>query len=311
MSTPNPQSPKASCRVIGEADHAAVAALLARGFPGRSAAFWRRGLDRQRARDLPPDVPRYGYLLESAGAVRGAVLLIYSVRRRADGTPALQCNLSSWFVDPAFRGYATLLTSIAQKNRDVTFVNLTPARNTWPIVEAQGFRTAGTGLFVSCPILSGRAAGPVEVVGPATAGQETAGQETAGHETARIVGLPDAERDLLASHAALGCLSLVCRTPEGPAPFILIPFRIRGGRMPLPAVRLIYARGHDEYRRCAGALGRFLLPRGRLFVLVGADGPIPGLAGLFTAQRGRRYVRGPYPPGLCDLTDSELVLFGV
>ena len=39
-------------------------------------------------------------------------------------------------------------------------------------------------------------------------------------------------------------------------------------------------------------------------------GPVPGLAGVYTETRGRKYFKGPHPPRLADLTDTELVFYG-
>jgi hypothetical protein len=64
--------------------------------------------------------------------------LIYSskvIEREA----ATCCNVSSWYVDPAFRNYAALFASMTQKRKDITYLNVTPAVATWPILEAQGF----------------------------------------------------------------------------------------------------------------------------------------------------------------------------
>ena len=57
--------------------------------------------------------------------------------RVEDGEAFLRCNVSSWYVEEQFRNYATLLTTMAQKNKHVTYVNISPAANTWPIIEAQ------------------------------------------------------------------------------------------------------------------------------------------------------------------------------
>lgn len=284
---------KTQCKVIEDADLQSVAELLAQGFSGRKAADWLAGLRRQGARDVPAGWPRYGYRLDAAGRTVGVLLVLYTARD-IEGETVLRCSLSSWYVDPDFRSHATLLTSVAQKLRTTSYVNLTAAPHTWPIIEAQGFKCAGTGTFFSFPLVSGGASARVAVLG-----------------SDPVPGLSEAEHDLLRRHATLGCRSLVCRTGEGALPFILAPFRVRRGRLTLPGMRLIYARDLDSYRLCARALGAFLAVRGRAFVALSADGPVPGLRGIFTTQRGRRYVRGPHPPSPYDLTDSEFVVFQV
>jgi len=45
-------------------------------------------------------------------------------------------------------------------------------------------------------------------------------------------------------------------------------------------------------------------------VLIDANSAVAGLAGLYTEKRGRKYFKGPHPPRLADLTDTELVLYG-
>jgi hypothetical protein len=287
--------PMIRCREIGEADIEAVAELLTRGFVGRSRDYWMQGLRRQAARAVPLGYPRFGYMLDNEGAPVGVLLLIYTSR----GTAAcadIRCNLSSWYVAPAFRNYASMLTKIAQRHKDVTYINISPAIRTWPIIEAQRFQTYCRGLFVSVPALSR--------VTPRARIDIVTGDATA------IAGLSAAEADLLTNHAGSGCLSLVCRTADGVFPFILLPMRIRRGWIALPAMQLIYCRDIADYVACAGAIGRHLLARGKPAVICDANGRIPGLFGFYTEARGRKYFKGPQPPRLGDLTDTELVIYG-
>jgi hypothetical protein len=287
---------KLRCREISEADLDAVADLLTRGFVGRSRHYWMQGLRRQAAREVPNGYPRFGYMLDNDGMPVGVLLLLYSSRMNG-GETAVHCNLSSWYVDPAFRNYAPLLTKIAQKNKEVTYLNISPATWTWPIIEAQGFNSYCSGLFFSLPVLSRLEPGlTVDTISP---------------DAQAIEGLPDPEVELLASHAQYGCLSLVCRTPGGdPFPFILIPMRIRRGWIAPPAMQLVYCRDIAEYVRCAGAIGRLLIRHGKLSVILDSNGPVPGLVGIFFRARGRKYFKGPHRPRLADLTDTELVLYG-
>jgi hypothetical protein len=283
------------CREMSEPDIEAVAELLTRGF-GRSLDYWLQGLRRQAVREVPQGYPRFGYMLDDGDAPVGALLLLYGVKK--DGSEeTIYCNLSSWYVEPAFRNYAPLLTKIAQKNKEVTYINISAATWTWPIIEMQGFRSYCSGLFFSVPVLS--LAGPrikIEAVTP---------------NTAAIDGLSAAEVELLTRHARYGCLSLVCRTADGEAlPFILQPLRIRKGWIAAPAMQLIYCRDIAEYVRCAGPIGRRLLSRGMISVVLDANGRVLGLVGLYTEMRGRKYFKGPHQPRLADLADTELVLYG-
>src|SRR5215813_5236749 len=140
------------------------------------------GLKRQAARrDVPQGYPRFGYMLDHQGSPVGVLLLIYSLRE-ADGESAVHCNLSSWYVEPAFRNYAPMLTSIAQRHKDVSYFNISPAHWTWPIIEAQGFRAYCKGLFFSFPALSRKLPGAsVKFVSP---------------DAKAIDGLPPADAEL-------------------------------------------------------------------------------------------------------------------
>ena len=283
-------------REIQESDLEAIADLLTRGFVHRSRQYWMRGLRRQGARSLPPDVPRFGYLMESDGKPVGCLLLIYSTKT-IDGTTTICCNNSSWYVDPEFRNYAALFASMTQKRKDVTYFNVTPATATWPILEAQGFRIYCRGLYFSFPILSRNGRGMrVEAITP---------------DTTAVAGLPDDELLLLKRHAGYGCLSLVCRTADEVLPFVFFPLRKRRGIIPLPALQLGFCREISDFAGCTGAIGRYLLRRGSPVVILDANGPIAGLAGIYSEARGRKYFKGPHQPRLGDLADTELAIFGM
>ena len=86
---------------------------MTRGFAGRSRDYWMQGLRRQAAREVPNGYPRFGYMLDNDGMPVGVLLLLYTSRING-GETTIQCNLSSWYVEPAFRNYAPLLTKIAQ-----------------------------------------------------------------------------------------------------------------------------------------------------------------------------------------------------
>ena len=287
---------KVRCREITEADIDAVGDLLARGFYWRPRSYWTQGLRRQAVRDVPKGYPRFGYMIDHEGLPVGVLLLIYSTR--FDGAErGIYCNLSSWYVAPPFRNYAPLLTRIAQKNKEVTYVNISPAGFTWPIIEAQGFRSYCSGLFFSFPLLSRLKSGmTIEIV---------------SGDVGAVEGLPPPEAELLTRHVQYGCLSLVCRTGTGEAlPFILSPVRIRRGWIAPPAMQMIYCRDIGDYVRCAGIIGRLLLRRSKISVLLDSNRSIDGLTGIYTKARGRKYFKGPHQPRLADLTDTELVLYG-
>jgi len=75
-------------------------------------------------------------------------------------------------------------------------------------------------------------------------------------------------------------------------------------------MRIIYCRETIDYVVCAGAIGRFLLKRGRISVALDANGPVKDLIGIYREPIGRKYFKGPRCPELADLLDTELVIYG-
>jgi hypothetical protein len=286
---------KVRCREIGSADLDAIVDLLTRGFASRSRDYWRAGLRRQSARDVPEGFPHVGYMLDHGGIPVGVLLLLYTARE--DGfASSIRCNVSSWYVDPAFRSYAPMLATVAQRHKDVTYVNISPARWTWRTIEAQGFRAYCRGSFFSFPALERPAKGMrVEVV---------------RQNVESIGGLSEAEVALLARHAAYGCLSLVCRSADSRTfPFVLQPMCASPRQILLRTMQLIYCRDVADYVACAGAIGRFLLRLGRITVALDANGRIEDLVGLYREPLGRKFFKGPQRPRLADLSDTELVIY--
>jgi hypothetical protein len=283
-------------REITEHDLDAVGDLLTRGFVHRPRTYWMRGLRHQAARDVPPDAPRFGYLMEHDGQLVGCLLLICG-RRTIDGVIAETCNVSSWYVDSAFRNFGALFASMVQKRKDVTYFNITPVRPTWPILEAQGYTSYCSGRYFALPWLSRQ--GATMSIERVTAGSET------------IEGLSAEDIAMLRRHAGYGNLSLICRGGGRTLPFIFLPLRKRRGFIPMPAMQLAYCPSTAEFTACAGALGRYLLLSGKPVVILDANGPLAGLPGHYSEAQGRKYFRGPHRPRLGDLSDTELAIYGL
>jgi hypothetical protein len=281
------------CREIGEADLGGIIDLLRRGFPGRRASYWTQGFARMAALDVPVGYPRFGFMMESADVPVGVILTMY--HRSSDAPDLVRCNLSSWYVAPDFRSYASLLISVVLRHREVIYINISPAPQTWPTVEAQGFVRYVAGQYVAFPLLK-------------PSGVGLAAEKFSSE--ASYAGLSANERQILADHAIFGALSLVCRRDDGDLPFVFTGFSIRAGRVRLPCVRLIYCRDIKDFSACAGAISRFLLRRGVVAVLCDANGTVPGLPGFYTERLGRKYFKGTKVPRLGDLAYSELAVFG-
>jgi hypothetical protein len=283
--------PDIRCRQIEEGDAPAVAGLLTRGFPSRGGEFWRHALDQLTQRNPPEGLPRYGYVLESSRTPVGVILLICAAMP-VDGGFAPRCNLSSWYVEPAFRAYAPMLVSQALRHKDVTYTNISAAPHTWPIIEAQGFRRYSDGIFVALPAL-------------AFGGEKADVFDARRKPSARFDRF---DQETLTQHAAHGCISLWCESAERAYPFVFRPRLVKGC---VPCAQLIYCRDISDFGRFAGAVGRYLAWRGRPVVIVDANAPISGLVGVFRRGSKPKYYRGPQRPRLGDLAYSEYAILGV
>ena len=281
------------CRQITETDIDAVASLLARGFPAHNRAFWQAAFAQLTRHEPPPGLPKYGYLLESNGITVGAILLI-SAAMRSGGAVGIRCNLSSWYVEPAFRAYAPMLVSHALRHKDVTYLNASSAPHTRPIIEAQGFSRYCDGVFVAMPMLQGLFGGPrVEVI---------------DGRRQPAVAFDPVDREVMIEHAAHGCITLWSVTAERAYPFVFRPRLVKGF---VPCAQLIYCSDVGDFARFAGPIGRILARHGQPFVVIDANGRIPGLFGWFSRGSMPKYFKGPQRPRLGDLAYTEHAVLGV
>jgi hypothetical protein len=287
-------SPRIKARQITEADAAAVSDLLGRGFgEQRSRKFWHFVLRRLAERTVPAKYPRYGYLLESDRRPVGVFLQIFSTVW-SGGTPKTRCNVSSVYVDPAFRMYAPFLELQTFRCKNVTVLDVTPGPKRYAVVEARGYTRYSNGIFVALPALSGpRGVAPVRVL-----------------KAPARPDVPFDEHDhaLLLDHADFGCTSFWCVTPEKAHPFVFRPCVLKGV---LPAAHLVYCRDIDDFARFARPIGLFLARRLQFLVMIDANAPLDGLPGKFFPGKMPRYFRGPDQPRLGDLAYTEIALFGI
>lgn len=280
------------CREIGSADLDRIADLLTRGFPVRTREFWVRALRRLSKHCTPPGFPKYGYMLECNGNPVGVILMICS-SIEVGSEKRIRCNVSSWYVEPAYRVYGAILVSHALKHEPATYFNITPDPSTLPILEAQGYMRYCSGRFLAIPALSVRPWGArVTAVGPGTRADQH---------------LRSSEINLLLTHAAYGCISVTCSWANRRHPFMFLPRRKAGV---IPFAYLAYCRGLDDFVEFAAPLGRFLALRGFLSVVIDANGPIKGLVGWYS-DCAPKYFKGPDQPRLGDIAFSERAIFGV
>ncbi len=285
--------PKVRARQIDGSDVPAVVDLLTKGFPHRGRRYWQRALQRLAKHPTPSNYPKYGYLLEADGRTVGVVLLIFTTTG-SEADRVTWCNVSAWYVDPAFRAYAAMFTYPALSRKEVTYLNISPAKHVRPIIELQGFVRYTDGQFLTLPRLS----------------------RSPDRTQVRLLGgaeYPDVpfdrfERDLLLSHMEFGCIGLWCVTSERAYPFLFVPRLVR--RL-IPCVQLIYCSDIDDVSRFAQPIGRFLTSRGRPLLLIDCNGPIAGMVGYYFAGHSPKYFKGPNRPRLGNLTYTEAAVFGI
>jgi hypothetical protein len=273
----------------GDLDH--IVNLLASGFRSRKRSFWERALARLSQHRAPPGYPKYGYLLECNGTPVGVTLTVYSTIVVA-GRTRVRCSMSSWYVQPAFRVYASQLTSRIFQQKEITFVNITPDPTTYPVLEAMGYRRYCHGRFLAIPALSAWLPGiRVQIATP---------DISTGDDLSLF------EIQLLLDHQNYGCISVICGASDRRHPFVFQP-HLKAGLVPFAF--LVYCRHLEDFVRLAGPLGRFLAVRGVPLVIADANGPVAGLVGRY-CDGFPKYFRGPDQPRLGDWAYSERILFG-
>jgi hypothetical protein len=280
-----PQLNKLRCRNITEDDREAVIDLLTTGFGNdRDRRYWARAWQRLRDHVSPCDLPKYGLLLEADQVVVGVLLLIFS---RSRDQQNIRCNVSSWYVQPAFRAYASLLSSRALRFPNVSYYNITPGRHTWPLLEAQGYKRTANGFCLTIPLLC------------------RSDDATVSLATDLDI-LPDDETQILRDHQTkYDCLSVICRSDNTVYPFVFGTYRKFG----MPIAHVMFSRHPDLIVRFIKPLGRFLLSRGYVFLSFDAQDRIPDLIGIYFAE-WPQYSLGPHAPQLADLAYSERAMFG-
>ena len=213
-----------------------------------------------------------------AAALVGAILMICSAMRAGDRLVP-RCNLSSWYVEPAFRTYAPLLVSQALRHKDVTYMNVSAAPHTWPIIEAQGFARYSEGIFVCLPALQ------------RTAGGEAV--EVLGADSPPAIAVDAFEREILLQHAEHGCIGLWCVSAGRAYPFVFRPRLVKGF---IPCAQLIYCRDIADFARFAGPIGRYLARRGRVIVHRRCEWPDTGTARNFPPRQQAEIFQRPAAP---------------
>jgi hypothetical protein len=276
---------KLRVREITERDFEPVSEFLGRqiGYP---PDYFLELFERMRGGPALPGYSRYGRVLDYDGETVGAIILIFS--RRED---LIQCHITGWAVEPTFRPLAALFFARDLVHEGITYLNLSArsSPHTVPIIEAQGFIRYSDGEFFCIPALQ-------------PASNDKAKVLSADKEPNAPFDISD--RTLLLDHLSFGCICLWCVTPERAYPFVLRP---RLFKRIVPGAQLIYCRDVADFVRFAGPIGRHLVRRGKCVVRIDANGPIPGLIGVYQRGVDCRYYKG-IKPRLGDLAYTHLAM---
>ncbi len=280
---------KIRSREIRDADIGALAEFLGKGL-GYPSAYYLKILRLlgHPERCLPTGLPRYGYLLEDRGRIAGAILLIFT--NQLGDVCKVRCHVTAWCVDPRYRLFGAVFFTKALNVKGVTYINISARPSARRFLELHGFLQYSNGQFVAVPVLT----------------------SFFSSNQAKVFSIEDSppghfepfERDLLLDHSRYGCLSLWCSTQERAYPFVFQQRNLRGF---IPAVQLVYCRDVEDLVRFSGPLGLFLAARGKLFVRIDANGPIPGLVGRYLEGKEPRYYKG-VKPQLGDLAYTQGVM---
>jgi hypothetical protein len=290
QSSAPPTADALHCREIDESDADALIGLLTRGF-NRKRTYWLRAWNLLAEHRTPEGYPRFGYLLEWNGVPVGVLLLIFTPLTPDGGTQS-RCNVSSWYVEPAFRSFATILSRRATRWKQICYFNISPASHTWPMLEAEGYTQFTKGGMVALLALSKtRVNAHIQMVSR----DIKAGADLSTREIA-----------LLLDHAGYGCLSLICEANGERYPFV---FRSRHRWLGVSGAHLVYCRDIGDLARFAAPLGRFLARHGFLFVTLNSNGPVPGLTGYYRGNTPK-YAKCESEMRIGDLAYSELGMFG-
>ncbi len=265
--------------------------VLKRGFPTRSAAFWRSGFDRvmsagPRAAEWP-----LGYFFLRDGEVHGIILTIATWRSRGEARQ-LVVNLSSWYVDTDARWAApSMLMEVFSARPSTAITDLSPAPAVAKISLLLGFKRWTDGFLLMSL--------PHTLLG--------------GEKHARVVplrklpadALNDADRQLLEDHERLGCIAAALDGGTAWRPLVFARRKLRG----LPCAHLIYADSRREALAHRRSLALFLLRQGIPFLRIEANAAERPRGGVF--RPGNKLFRGDMSLERIDYAYSELVYFDV
>lgn len=267
--------------------------LLVEGFPERSEEFWRDGLTRAQRYSAKDSEWPVGFLMVQADRFVGVILTLTSRARDGNGADKLTVNLSSWYVQPGSRAAAPMMLMKVLAHGSALFTDLTPIASVAALLRRLDFTQWSEGrLVISWPqaLIAG-----------------SSGSTVAPLSEIPRDALDRASTELLADHAALGCLCAGLYDGIEWQPLIFIHKRLAG----LTNAYLIYTRSRREALKHRQAISKFLLRRGIPLFSLDADRTDRPAGAIFVARPLNKFFRGDTPKDRIDYAYSELVYFSL
>ncbi len=283
--------PPVVCREIETKDLEELATLLTEGFPSRDRSYWLYGLGIMQARFEGGTSRPLGYVLVSNDQLVGVLLTIHSPDD-ANGVKG-RCNLSSWYIEPEYRGAAIALERLATADPALTYTSISPAPHTRRLMSVLRHRSLNEDALLALPTLA-----PIK--------RDARIQPYSAQHHDRLLS-PDMAR-ICSDHKDLDCIVLIAQTQAGAHPFIF-------QKRPLTALKtgcadIIFSPSDDLLSGLAGPLGRFLLRQGIFLWKLEARTHLKGVPYWSFTGKAPRLVKGAGVTLANDLTYSELVVFG-
>ena len=279
-------------RPIDQNSLPAALALLARGFPERTEAFWRAGLNKiLTMKDVSSARPA-GVIITSDAKDIGILLTIPSERPDDDGTLRKVVNLVAWYVEESHRWMAARMLKKIVADEATVFLDLTPNPAAEIINQRLGFERLTDGFLIYLL--------PVTAFRPRHAAKVLSLDEAGTRLTAF-------ERTTLRQHQALGCVVGVLRTANRYSPLVFSRMQRRG----LPGARLILAESKAAVSDNLTAISRFLLRRKMLFLRMDVTRGDSAAGSMASRWNETTYRKGGGQAGeRVDFTYSEFVFWG-
>lgn len=275
---------------INEGNIDVAIAMLDRGFPEQSRAFWAAGLQRILTMHDAARHPPIGYLMKVKNETAGIVLTIPS-QRASDAGIINVVHLAAWYIDEQYRWLAARMMKKVVAAANTVFFDLTPNAAAQAINRRLGFDLSNEGFLIYLlPITAFRVGGTTEILSFARAAPD----------------LSPCERTMLEHHQELGCIVGASRFGDRLSPVVFAPMRRRG----LPGARLIRARSKALVIENLGAISRFLLRRQKFFLRMDATRQDPVTGSFASRWTEPTFVKGHLGGAEVDLTYSEFVFLG-